>query len=289
MLTITESRHNDTIVVRDPQTQQLVLRGATPSFTDCPTCHRPFRSSSPERQTSPHRSPHRTTPFISPEYFRMLQNANSQNDEHNPPSSPIRRLVEPAFSSPASTTGGSVPNAEFVASSPAPQAGHSIKKEAFSPNYFKRFFIEEKELGRGGKGVVLLVRHELDRVSLGQFACKRVPVGDDHAWLEKGNFWFVERAAIANSPSSHRSTTSTGLISPELGLISTCLARRCSAEPIQPFGTMRFHTTTVLQLGRSLTLHCWANTHYAKYKRAAERTNAKKISRRFRQTWPFRP
>jgi hypothetical protein len=54
-----------------------------------------------------------------------------------------------------------------VASSPAPQAGHSIKKEAFSPNYFKRFFIEEKELGRGGKGVVLLVRHELDRVSLG--------------------------------------------------------------------------------------------------------------------------
>ncbi|KAH6672427.1 kinase-like domain-containing protein [Halenospora varia] len=168
-------RHNDTIVVRDPQTQQLVLRGATPSFTDCPTCHRPFRSSSPERQTSPHRSPHRTTPFISPEYFRMLQNANSQNDEHNPP----RALYEDY------TTGGSVPNAEFVASSPAPQAGHSIKKEAFSPNYFKRFFIEEKELGRGGKGVVLLVRHELDRVSLGQFACKRVPVGDDHAWLEK--------------------------------------------------------------------------------------------------------
>jgi len=23
---------------------------------------------------------------------------------------------------------------------------------------------------------------------LGQFACKRVPVGDDHAWLEKGIF-----------------------------------------------------------------------------------------------------
>lgn len=76
-------------------------------------------------------------------------------------------------------------DAEFVTSAPAPQTGHSIKKEAFSPNYFKRFFKEEKELGRGGKGVVLLVRHELDSVSLGQFACKRVPVGDDHAWLEK--------------------------------------------------------------------------------------------------------
>ena len=58
-------------------------------------------------------------------------------------------------------------DAEFVTSIPALQAGHSIKKEAFSPNYFQRFFIEEKELGRGGKGVVLLVRHELDGVSLG--------------------------------------------------------------------------------------------------------------------------
>jgi hypothetical protein len=60
-----------------------------------------------------------------------------------------------------------VSDAEFVASAPVLDAGHSIKKDAFSPNYFKRFFIEEKELGRGGKGVVLLVRHELDRVSLG--------------------------------------------------------------------------------------------------------------------------
>lgn len=40
-----------------------------------------------------------------------------------------------------------------------------------------RFFVEEGELGRGGKGVVLLVKHVLDGVSLGHFACKRVPVG----------------------------------------------------------------------------------------------------------------
>jgi len=61
-----------------------------------------------------------------------------------------------------------VAEAEFVTSTPAPQIGHSIKKEAFSPNYFKRFFHEEKELGRGGKGVVMLVQHELDGVSLGK-------------------------------------------------------------------------------------------------------------------------
>jgi hypothetical protein len=96
----------------------------------------------------------------------MLQSANDHDGE-NPPSSPIRRLVQPALSPSSSNTGGSVSEAEFVTSTPAPQAGHSIKKDAFSPNYFKRFFIEEKELGRGGKGVVLLVRHELDGVSLG--------------------------------------------------------------------------------------------------------------------------
>ncbi len=78
-----------------------------------------------------------------------------------------------------------VQEAEFVSSTPAVPEGSRIRREAFSPNYFSTFFIEERELGRGGKGVVLLVRHEIDGCSLGHFACKRVPVGDDHAWLEK--------------------------------------------------------------------------------------------------------
>ena len=62
---------------------------------------------------------------------------------------------------------------------------HGISSAAFTHNYYRKFFIEERELGRGGKGVVLLVRHVLDGVPLGHFACKRVPVGDDHEWLEK--------------------------------------------------------------------------------------------------------
>lgn len=41
----------------------------------------------------------------------------------------------------------------------------------------------DKELGRGGKGVVLLVTHMLDGNVMGQFACKRVPVGDNREWL----------------------------------------------------------------------------------------------------------
>ena len=103
-----------------------------------------------------------------------------------PPSSPIRRLVEPLL--PAHDTtfeAEAVQDAEFVSSAPAVQEGSRIRREAFSPNYFNTFFTEEQELGRGGKGVVLLVRHQIDGCHLGQFACKRVPVGDDHAWLEK--------------------------------------------------------------------------------------------------------
>ena len=74
---------------------------------------------------------------------------------------------------------------EFIGSEPRPGRASGISTRAFTQGYFKSFFVEERELGRGGKGVVLLVRHVLDGVSLGHFACKRVPVGDDHAWLEK--------------------------------------------------------------------------------------------------------
>ncbi|RFU33776.1 hypothetical protein B7463_g2527, partial [Scytalidium lignicola] len=183
-------RHDDAVVIRDPQTQQLILRGASQKLSlpaDCPTCHRPLRNSSPERQPSPQRHDSIPTPFISPKYFRMLQDVHDGGGSENPPSSPIRRLVEPVPSlSSGASTASSTAEAEFIASAPVPGAStHNIRKDAFSPNYFKRFFIVEKELGRGGKGVVMLVRHELDRVSLGEFACKRVPVGDDHAWLEK--------------------------------------------------------------------------------------------------------
>ncbi|KAK9468680.1 kinase-like domain-containing protein [Lipomyces arxii] len=60
----------------------------------------------------------------------------------------------------------------------------SISASAFSQGYFERFFVTERELGRGGRGAVYLVEHVLDGISLGRFACKKVPVGDDHKWLE---------------------------------------------------------------------------------------------------------
>lgn len=165
-------------MVLDRDSQQLALRNAADAhegnleFADCPWCHRPMRDSS--------RGRHRGTSdpeaeFVNPNYFRMLDNSLPSSASSSRPPSPRRRLVQPAL--PRGIT--SAP------SQPAPAPPQGISSAAFSQDYFKRFFVEEKELGKGGKGVVLLVKHMLDGVSLGHYACKRVPVGDDHEWLEK--------------------------------------------------------------------------------------------------------
>lgn len=126
---------------------------------------------------------------MNPEYFRMLHHSRPSSETSSRHPSPQR--IPQTRRALRQTSGGSdlntpPPGAEFVGSTPAPNAAaHGISPAAFSQNYFKSFFVEERELGRGGKGVVLLVRHMLDGVSLGLFACKRVPVGDDHEWLEK--------------------------------------------------------------------------------------------------------
>lgn len=60
-----------------------------------------------------------------------------------------------------------------------------INESAFSQGYFDKFFIIQSTLGRGSRGTVYLVEHILDKVSLGLFALKKVPVGDNHEWLEK--------------------------------------------------------------------------------------------------------
>ncbi|KAI9754399.1 MAG: hypothetical protein M4579_004737 [Chaenotheca gracillima] len=207
-------RNDSALVVYDENRKQLALRAAPSSTSDvdfpaeCPYCHRPIQIRDEyrgDRRGEEDEVPSSSSGldvdvgFVSPEYFRMLRDHDSEADadDLSPPSSPQRRLTRPLADSQRSTTrsGGararkgtprlpSAEDAEFVSSSPT-TAAHGISSAAFSPNYFERFFVEENILGTGGKGVVLLVRHVLDGVSLGYFACKRVPVGDDHQWLEK--------------------------------------------------------------------------------------------------------
>ncbi|KAK6364636.1 putative serine/threonine-protein kinase iks1 [Exophiala oligosperma] len=187
-------RHADTIVYRDPRTNQLVPfhhnRAVERRPSDCPTCGRPWHAQARSSSQDAGSGPREDQPsFITQDYFEMLARSLPGSNQTSAPPSPRRRMVQPVRSrlGPSSPVVANPPaNAEFVASAPVPPSqAHGISETAFSPNYFEKFFVEDRELGRGGRGVVLLVKHVLDGVNLGYFACKRVPIGDDHAWLEK--------------------------------------------------------------------------------------------------------
>src|SRR5271154_573235 len=171
----------------------MVLRNASQDVDparphdECPTCHRPWHGSSSQSHVSDFPGDSESQPsFINAEYFRMLQHSLPGSAESSAPPSPRRRLVQPVRSNGHTHRTATPPGAEFVGSTPA-ESAHSpgISAHAFAPKYFEKFFTVEGELGRGGHGVVLLVRHVLDRVPLGLFACKQVPIGNDHKWLTK--------------------------------------------------------------------------------------------------------
>lgn len=117
----------------------------------------------------------------------MLANSTSGSANTSRSPSPLRQLPALGEETNRNAYVTTPPaGAEFVGSAPHLQPTEKgIRNSSFLPDYFKRFFIEKRELGRGGRGVVLLVEHVLDGVSLGEFACKRIPVGNDHVWLEK--------------------------------------------------------------------------------------------------------
>lgn len=179
-------RHNNAVVVYEPQSERLVLRDASHGQLDltlCPACRQPLRG---ERSTGSQEhggpEPSQTGGFVHRDYFRLHQSLYGSPNSTAPPS-PRRRLVEPVR--PQNSSPRSPDQRAYVDSPPAsPAAPPGISETAFSPGYFQRCYVVEKELGKGGKGVVLLVTHLLDGNEIGHFACKRVPVGDDREWLK---------------------------------------------------------------------------------------------------------
>jgi len=180
-------RHGNALVLYNEDSQSVELGhadiGDGQAGSDiCPTCLRPYnnrRASEPAE--AEHGDEHDQT-FITPEYFRLLQQSRGPSEVPSRAVSPQLRLISSdtrqyqKFSSPAQTP--TTPRLNRSTS-------QRISSDAFSQGYFKTFFVEERELGRGGNGVVFLVRHVLNDVDLGRFACKRIPVGDDVEWLRK--------------------------------------------------------------------------------------------------------
>ncbi|KAK4692626.1 hypothetical protein P7C71_g4616, partial [Lecanoromycetidae sp. Uapishka_2] len=189
-------RHNDAVIIYDPQSHQLVRTSPGHlELAECPTCHQPLRRerrTSSQEQGSPRYS--QTSGFVHPAYFPLHQSLYGSRENSAPPS-PRRRLVEPVRQRDRSPT---IPPRTAIRDSsplsPPPISANSTSRDkeaagistsAFSQGYFATFYVVEKELGKGGKGVVFLVTHILDGNPIGAFACKRVPVGDDREWLKK--------------------------------------------------------------------------------------------------------
>ncbi|KAJ8100371.1 kinase-like domain-containing protein [Lipomyces tetrasporus] len=163
--------------IRSPQKADT---GHPPRFTDaCPYCGRgaspiPDHNGARERHSPLVESDdldgrvRSDRTFVDRLYFKLLQDASVT-------SSPSQsRSGTPIFGTSSSSALPEVHSAKS-----------GISSAAYSQGYFERFFVTERELGRGGRGAVYLVEHVLDGVSLGQFACKKIPVGDDHKWLER--------------------------------------------------------------------------------------------------------
>ncbi|RKP26781.1 kinase-like domain-containing protein [Syncephalis pseudoplumigaleata] len=118
----------------------------------CAMCHRPFEPSSPVTNST-------ASVQMDRNYFRLLGKAIS------------------------STPGGNDYSQRGM-----PEFGSSVDQESlhervFNQGYYERFFVEEKPLGRGLRGQVFLCQHVLDQVKLGEYAVKKVPVGDNKTWL----------------------------------------------------------------------------------------------------------
>lgn len=181
-------------VVYNAKSQQLSVEHIADhavDLTKCPTCGRPWRDQS-QPGASQHDRPSSTRyaeegRYVDPDYFRLL--SASQRSSPLGSVGPSTSRIPPALRSGRSrdVSGAHRPpsGAEFLNSEPTASSQEGISASAFDPGYFKRNFKELKVLGKGGNGVVLLVEHVKDSFSLGQYACKRVPVGNNHDWLLK--------------------------------------------------------------------------------------------------------
>ncbi|KAM3588835.1 putative serine/threonine-protein kinase iks1 [Umbelopsis sp. WA50703] len=169
---IAENNFRGDLVLYNPETRMVTVqtqdspdRDIAPSdpmeivqrIVTCPYCHRAFEN---ENSMSELNQPD----FMDTNYFRLLSPV--------PTHEPIR---ESATATPDIAS-------ENDNESAAQSANH-LKENAFNQGYYQKFFTEEKKLGRGLRGSVYLCQHELDGVNLGQYAIKKVAVGDNHPWL----------------------------------------------------------------------------------------------------------
>jgi hypothetical protein len=124
--------------------------------------------------------------FMDSNYFRLLASVIRH------PSSTVKTTTGKTTAS-GSLHAITASDEHFVASLAAPdvttqspsaqQYADHLSTASFLQGYYGRFFREVRRLGRGYRGAVFLCQHVLDNVSLGEYAVKKIPVGDSKQWL----------------------------------------------------------------------------------------------------------
>ncbi|KAN0040795.1 hypothetical protein ACTFIV_003331 [Dictyostelium citrinum] len=109
-----------------------------------------------------YRSPISEPPFISRDYFLLLQDSSKTGINND------------------STTNN---NSNNNTSPQQQQQSSGLNSEFLNIGYYKKFFKEDTKIGSGGFGSVYLCRHLINGVDLGEFAVKKVPVGENLPWL----------------------------------------------------------------------------------------------------------
>ncbi|KAG0236821.1 putative serine/threonine-protein kinase iks1 [Actinomortierella wolfii] len=149
----------------------------------CALCRRPLDPDTTvdEEDTS------LSSTFMDSNYFRLLSEANQALSRRSTLQAPLR--PPSATNTPTSSSRTSLdldgatesdinPTSPQSRSDPAP-----LSHDALNQGYYERFFVEQVKLGKGYRGSVFLCQHILDGVFLGEYAIKKVAIGDNHDWL----------------------------------------------------------------------------------------------------------
>ncbi|KAG0333557.1 putative serine/threonine-protein kinase iks1, partial [Podila humilis] len=185
-------------VLYNPQMQSLVVQTTVGLDSHamhmdesriCALCRRPLdlNGVSDEQNEAENGS----SSFMDTNYFRMLADANInlsrraslQGDTGS------TLLSQSSGGTPTSSSRASLDldarvREEVIGSNTAGLKDPShLSHDALNQGYYQRFFVEQVKLGRGYRGSVFLCQHILDGIHLGEYAIKKVAVGDNHDWL----------------------------------------------------------------------------------------------------------
>lgn len=169
----------------------------------CGECGRPWPKIKNERENGNNFV--NSQSFMDRNYFRLLDISSKQQEAVSPSRSPKSYKLQ--YTNSNTTTNTSPPASATSARRSgrlSPLSTHqttieeletvdeemkfypkNLSDSSINQGYYRRFFREDVKLGRGAGGSVFKCQHVLDGIELGAYAVKKVPVGDNHIWLNR--------------------------------------------------------------------------------------------------------